>query len=269
MIKVHHIDCASMCPIGSRVFPSVFPPRICCHCLLVETDDSLVLVDTGLGTADFETPGKRLGPARHLLAVEDRPEMPAIRQLPALGFTPDQVRHIVVTHLDLDHAGGISDFPHAEVHVTAAELKEARNPTLLNRTRYRPMQFAEHQNWREHDGVSGENWFGFEAVRDIPGLPPEVLLIPLAGHSAGHMGIAVQSGDTWRFHVGDAFYHPGQLEGEGPSGLRLFSKLVDHDLPAADHNRARLLHLMKSEPTVEVFCAHDPAPLERLAGRPT
>jgi hypothetical protein len=37
----------------------------------------------------------------------------------------------VVTHLDLDHAGGLGDFPDAEVHVHAHELSAARRPTVL------------------------------------------------------------------------------------------------------------------------------------------
>ncbi len=78
------------------------------------------------------------------------------------------------------------------------------------------------------------------------------------------MGVAVQVGETWRFHVGDAFYHPDQLQGEGPSGLRLLSKAIDHDLATAKHNRTRLLELMSTEPSVDVFCAHDPAALDRL-----
>ena len=42
-----------------------------------------------------------------------------------LGFSPDDVRHIVLTHLDFDHAGGIEDFPNARVHVLAREREAA------------------------------------------------------------------------------------------------------------------------------------------------
>jgi glyoxylase-like metal-dependent hydrolase (beta-lactamase superfamily II) len=266
MIKIHHIDCASMCPVGSKIFPSLVPPRICCHCLLIETDSALVLVDAGLGTDDFSDPARRLGISRHGLGIENRPELPAIRQLPALGFNPADVQHIVLTHLDLDHAGGVSDFPHAKVHVLHDELKEARDPGPRSRLRYRPLQWSAHENWREHHSQSGEAWFGFEAVRDIPGLPPELLIIPLPGHSAGHLGVAVDGPNGWLFHVGDAFYHPNQLSGGGPRGLRWLSKAVDYDLPTAEHNRTRLAELMRERPELEVFCAHDTEALERLKG---
>ena len=59
-----------------------------------------------------------------------------MRQLEALGHDPADVRHIITTHLDLDHAGGIGDFPEAQIHLFASELAEARSPGLLERARY-------------------------------------------------------------------------------------------------------------------------------------
>jgi hypothetical protein len=54
-----------MCPFGGRWVSGVGPPwtaaRMVCHCLLVETANGLVLVDTGFGTADLAAPDRRLG----------------------------------------------------------------------------------------------------------------------------------------------------------------------------------------------------------------
>jgi glyoxylase-like metal-dependent hydrolase (beta-lactamase superfamily II) len=56
-----------------------------------------------------------------------------------LGYQPQDVRHIVLTHLDLDHVGGLRDFPHAEVHVYAEELDNATaQATTMDRGRFRP-----------------------------------------------------------------------------------------------------------------------------------
>lgn len=49
----------------------------------------------------------------------------AIRQVERLGYTADDVRHIILTHLDIDHSGGLSDFPAAQVHVLQAEIDAA------------------------------------------------------------------------------------------------------------------------------------------------
>jgi glyoxylase-like metal-dependent hydrolase (beta-lactamase superfamily II) len=102
-------------------------------------------------------------------------------------------------------------------------------------------------------------------VRDIVGLPPELLIIPIAGHSAGHLGVAVDGPKGWMFHVGDAYYHPNQLTGGGPAGMRWLARSVDHDYAAAEANRGRLLALMRSNLELDIFCAHDPAALDRLA----
>ena len=102
-MKVHHLDCGPMQP------PVV--GRLVCHVLLCETAGGLVLVDSGMGLADIAEPARRLGLLRHLLQPSSDPATTAVRQVEALGFEPTDVRDIVLTHLDLDHVGGIADFP--------------------------------------------------------------------------------------------------------------------------------------------------------------
>ena len=54
----------------------------------------------------------------------------AIRQVEALGFSATDVRHLVPTHLDIDHAGGLPDFPEAELHVWRPEMEAVQSPSL-------------------------------------------------------------------------------------------------------------------------------------------
>lgn len=96
-MKVHHLNCGTMTPPTS--------PTLACHVLLLETDNGLVLVDTGFGTHDCIEPARRVGPTRHLIRPAlDRNEA-AIHQIERLGFARDDVRHIVLTHFDVDHIG--------------------------------------------------------------------------------------------------------------------------------------------------------------------
>ena len=88
-----------------------------CHCLLIEGAEGLILIDTGLGSADVLQPRYRLGAMRLLLGLRLRREETAIEQIRRFGYDTRDVRHIVLTHLDLDHVGGLSDFPDARVHV--------------------------------------------------------------------------------------------------------------------------------------------------------
>src|SRR4051812_2750245 len=124
MPRVHHINCATMCPVAGFLLGSKTRGRgrMVAHCLLVETArDGLVLVDTGFGSRDVDGSTKLSGAFRQLVGPTLDHAETAISQLAGLGYRPEDVRHIVVTHLDLDHAGGLVDFPHAKVHLHARE----------------------------------------------------------------------------------------------------------------------------------------------------
>src|SRR3954471_22019014 len=130
-MQMHHLNCATFCPVGRLMINgrgSPFEPgRLVVHCQLIETDDGLVLIDTGLGTQDVRDPERTLPGAlwQALNRAQLRYEETAIRQVRDLGFDPRDVRHIVLTHLDFDHAGGLPDFPWATVHVSAREFDRA------------------------------------------------------------------------------------------------------------------------------------------------
>jgi glyoxylase-like metal-dependent hydrolase (beta-lactamase superfamily II) len=241
---------------------------MCCHCLLIEGDDRLILVDTGLGVEDVNEP-RRLG---YLFNLTMRPRFEvaetALRQVVDLGYRPSDVRHIVPTHLDLDHAGGISDFPGAAVHIYADELRAASSrSSLIERSRYRSVQISAVKKWAAVK-EEGESWFGFSAVRAIPGTKDEVLLVPLPGHTRGHCGVAVRRSKDWLLHCGDAYFHHSEVEpgsGAPPAGLRAFESFISVDGAARRANLARLRDLARlTMGAVKLFCSHDLAEFEAL-----
>lgn len=241
-----------------------------CHCLLVESPRGLVLVDTGFGLRDVADPRSRL--SRFFLAElapDFREEMTAVRQVRALGLDPHDVRHIVLTHLDFDHAGGLDDFPNATVHLLEAEREDAfARRSWLDKQRYRPAQWGSSSRWRTY-APGGEAWFGFDCVRDLEGLPPEILLVPLKGHTLGHAGVAIRTDRGWLLHAGDAYFYHAEMDPQRPRctpGLRLYQRMMDKDRIARLWNQERLRHLRRAHDDVEVFCAHDARELERLSG---
>ena len=269
-MRIHHLNCGSLCPHGARLIAGegglLAPAHIVCHCLAIETNDGLVLIDTGFGTDDARNPGQLGAPFRALMRPRPKVETTALAQLEALGFAAADVRHIVTTHLDLDHAGGLPDFPEAEVHVFAPELKAALNPTLRERTRYIGGAHWRHNpRWVEHD-AGGDEWFGFESVRILPGTDAEVLLVPLVGHSRGHTAVAVKADEGWLLHCGDAYFHRDEIATPPscPPILRGFEALMASDNEARKANQERLRELGSTHgDEISLFCAHDPHELER------
>lgn len=274
-MKVHHIDCATLCPLSRRLINGdgsyLEPGRLVSHCLLIETDaHGLVLVDTGIGRADVRDPRGRLGaPFVAIGGVGSVPIKTVADHVTARGYALKDVRHILVTHLDLDHAGGLGDFPDAVVHVHQREHDAALSPTWRERERYRACHWAHGPRWATYSST-GEPWMGFAAVRDLPGLPPEMLAVPMPGHTRGHACIAVKSGSEWLLHAGDAFFHRSAVEpgsGPMPAGLRAFEGLIAIDRSAVHDNHARLRDLARDHGgEVRVFCAHDPVQFDRMAG---
>ncbi len=262
-----------MCPRGGRLVGGSGGPftagTLVAHCLLVEASDGLVLVDTGLGTADVASP-ERLGrPMRAASRPRCRESETALRQIERLGLDPRDVRHLVLTHLDVDHAGGLGDFPAAQVHVFAPELAAALQPSLRERERYVPAQWAHGPLWAEHE-LQGDNWFGFESVRLLPGLDVEIAMVPLLGHSAGHAGIAVNTPEGWLLHCGDAYFHHGEMATPPscPPALRLFQIVIARDRRLRRENLKRLRQLAaRRSAEVRLICSHDPAYLNGQAAQ--
>lgn len=258
-----------MCPIGGKLFDGVsrgITAHLVCHCLLIETNPGLVLVDTGFGLRDLQSPYARLSPFFiHLNNIQFEHKYTAIAQIEALGFSPRDVRHIVLTHLDFDHAGGLEDFPEATVHLMQRESDTARDRRgFIAHERYRPRQWDEVQHW-QHYSAGGEPWFGFEAVRDLAGLPPEILLIPLAGHTWGHAGVAIQTAEGWLLHAGDAYFYRHEMDASPrcTPGMKAYQWMMEVDRDARLFNQDRLRKLARDRAQdVRLFCSHDAVELE-------
>ncbi|WP_258053152.1 hypothetical protein [Streptomyces sp. Ru73] len=151
------------------------------------------------------------------------------------------------------------------MHVREDELTAAAAEAPSRR--YRPAHWAHGPRWETY-GAGGDTWAGFTGVRELAGLGPDFLLVPLGGHSAGHAGIAVRDGERWLLHAGDAYFYHREIAPEDPSSHPLLDLIqldaqVDAGLRIA--NQRRLAGAAREE-GITVVNAHDPWVFSRLAG---
>jgi glyoxylase-like metal-dependent hydrolase (beta-lactamase superfamily II) len=267
---VHHINCATMCPIGGRFLGQAKGfgrGRMVAHCLVVETErDGLVVVDTGFGMRDVERKTSLPAAFRRLVGPSLDANECAINQIAKLGYQASDVRHVVVTHLDLDHAGGISDFPAARIHLHAREHAAAMTRgSLKERERYKTAHWAHGPSWEVYT-EDGDTWRGLPSINRLRGLDADIGILPMHGHTRGHSAIIVRAKDRWLVHAGDAYFHHNALNGGSvPFGFAAFESLVQIDGAKRRASVAALRQLRASYPDVEMFCAHDVAEFDALA----
>lgn len=239
------INCGSMHPVLSGIFCGV-------SCLVVETNCGLVLVDTGFGMQDYLHPTWLMRIFLRLIRSHRDTNETAVKQIERLGYQATDIQHIIMTHLHLDHAGGLPDFPHAKVHVYEPEYRHvAKRHFELT---YNPSQWKHSPNWVTHQ-VSGK-WYDFDAVKLEPFIP-EIWLVPLTGHTIGHSAVAVRTDNSWIMHSGDAV----------PFNMAI-KKIPDRILKLAfGPHIPRVREFMKKHPEVQVIGAHMPVDFYQLKGK--
>ena len=190
-------------PLWERRIPADARNRIPLglRCLLVETPDELVLVETGLGNKENEkfldiygvenaaAPGS--GSADRL--------QEAVRHA---GFSPDDVTVVVNTHLHFDHAGGNTfrdgdgavrlSFPHARYFVQRREWEWAHATNERTAASYLPDNY---------DPV--ERAGRLHLVEGVAEIVPGIETLPTPGHCPGHQSVRVTSGGETACYLAD------------------------------------------------------------------
>ncbi|MGS2737728.1 MBL fold metallo-hydrolase [Sinomicrobium sp. M5D2P17] len=247
-MKVHHLNCVKIeSPFGSAIG----------HCILIESNESLTLIDAGIGMAETKEPEKILGKELvEITGFQFDESLTAIKQIEQLGLNPDKVANIICSHLDPDHVGGAADFPKARLHLS----KEEYNSFKDGHERYLNHQLSHNPEIRLYE-KDDSNWFDLPA-RKLD-LDIEAYLIPLFGHTPGHCGVACKLNNRWTFYVGDAYYLRAELEDRNHPIDRLAT------IRAVD-NKTRLQSLDKVRKVIsnfggemEYFGYHDPTEFKK------
>jgi glyoxylase-like metal-dependent hydrolase (beta-lactamase superfamily II) len=217
-----------------------------------------LLIDTGNSSHfDAEIRGFPFGAWIKLksLAGELKPENPLPQRLRQIGEDPAKLRWAILSHVHLDHAGGLMDLP--------------RMPVLLTREE---LQFANDQGAQAKGYVIAAHVPRFPSVAS-PTLkfnptPYEtfdesadlykdgsVVVVPLLGHTPGSVGIFVNLSPARRlFYVGDAVDDERGFEER--VGKSLILRDSDNDMILANQSVGRLSELHEKVPGLAILPAH-------------
>jgi len=239
-------------PLWERRIPADERNRIplALRCLLVEHDDGLVLIDTGIGNKEDEK-------FRGIYGVENAGQSGRTQledALAALGHTPSDIRWVINTHLHFDHAGGDTwrdpsgtialAFPKAEYVVQRREL-----------------DFAQHTNERTAGSYLAPSFTGVPfTLLDGESEPlPGIRCLPTPGHVPFHNSVLIESGGERACFLADLV----------PTSAHLpLPWIMGYDLEplVTLESRRRLYQRAEGEGWLLVF-EHDPAVVAGRLGK--
>ena len=167
----------------------------------------LVLIDTGLHPSVAVKPSENFGRVT-LLAFRDL-EMDSGQALPAQlrerGLEASAVKAVVMTHLHVDHASGISEFPGATFVVSRAEWDAATSQGQTHGYVTRQFDHAFDYRLLEFDGPDASSFAGFARSFDLFG-DGSVRTVYTPGHTLGHMSVLLRTARGEVLVAGDAMY---------------------------------------------------------------
>ncbi|MET2829206.1 N-acyl homoserine lactonase family protein [Mesorhizobium shangrilense] len=221
-------------PAGTRETPYFF--------YLVEHSSGLVLFDTGANPGLIEDIKAYLGPEAENWGIDVRPADDARALLRTVGVQPEDVHHVVLSHLHYDHAGAMTSFPNARYWIQSAEWEFARNPPVYQESIYIQSEFdVPVERIRFVNGH--EDMFGDGSIH----------LVLTPGHTKGHQSMLVKGASRSYLLVADAAYEP-DLE----DITRLPAAALTWSPDAMIESRLSLRRI-RDENGALVICTHDTA----------
>ena len=225
---------------GGEDGPAAFDPNVryrgSLQNYLIDTGDEVILVDTGLPAGTPEEKPDEKSPA-----YTGKDICSYMEAFAALGYQPEQVTKILLTHKHADHSGELRSFPNAKIYVNADEIGAAELQGLENIV---PVEFT--------DGA----YYNFPACQKIC---DGVTFLKAKGHTNGNSIIVVELDGLFYMLHGDITYVDEALYANKLS-------VVFDDKDAARETLDRVREFIRSQPTV--YCGtHTPQGYENLEAK--
>ena len=203
---------------------------------LIDTGKEVILVDTGIPAG---TPEEH--PDENSLAFSGKDVCTYMEAFAALGYKPEQVTKILLTHKHIDHSGELRSFPNAKIYVNKDELSAAELQGIKN---FVPVSFT--------DGA----YYNFPETQKIQ---DGIYFIKAKGHTNGNSIVVVEMDGLFYMLHGDITYVDEALHEDKLS-------VVFDDLPAARETLDRVREFVRNHPTV--YCStHSPQGYENLEAK--
>jgi len=184
-----------------------------------------ILIDTGFHPSVAAQPTANLGRLAQFTFrdIEMTPDQAVSAQLRERGSSPASIKFVVMTHLHIDHASAISEFPGATFVVTDAEWDAATDDSRPWLHGYRRRQFDHAFDYRtiDFEAAGIDSYSSFGRTFDLFG-DGSIRLAYTPGHSAGHMSVIARLKERDFVIGGDATYTAAQLAGTAPLPPRPF-----------------------------------------------
>jgi 4-pyridoxolactonase len=226
---------------------------------LIDHEDGLFLFDTG-----FDLPFMQAYTAQDNPLQTPEQTLPA--QLAKLGFRPQDVTHVINSHLHIDHCGGNKHFPDATVVVHEKEYASAKNPYPFLYQSYSDLSFDPELHRLNVTGArdmfkragtpaaepANPKPVKYQLIKGDVEFAKGVWLFETPGHSAGQMSMLVElEGRKPMFFTADAAYAPRSLEEMIIGGYHLD--------PVQSFQSLERLKAIQAEHDAEIFFPHPPS----------
>ena len=172
-----------------------------------------ILIDTGFHPSVAAKPTANLGRLSQFTFkdIQMTADQAASAQLRERGIQPTDVKVVLMTHLHVDHASAISEYPDSTFLVSSAEWAAATEQGQFHG--YVKRQFDHGFDYRllDFEGSDGESFSGFARSFDVFG-DGSVRAVYTPGHTLGHMSIVLRTGRGEVLIAADAIYMRRTLE---------------------------------------------------------